>query len=117
MREQWHLHGGDELAVFKHVLEIGRVARDPVEPGQRDAPCAVTSLGMYDRVQGDQGHAQVRCVQGDAVLAGPQDRVHAGGPRDGGATGTPPALVAGRDRGVAEVAATGPLQEIPADGG
>ena len=90
-----------------------RVAGQAVELGEGDGALAARPGDADDRLQRGQRDAHVRRVDGDALLARAQDRVHAVEAVDRGAAGARFALVAGRGR-VVEVVTARPLHQVAA---
>ena len=91
------------------------IARQPVEVGQRQGACrSIGRAQLHRGVQDDQRDGQVGGMAGDAVIARPEDREHAVLALDRGAAGAGSPLVAG-ETGVAEIAASCALQQVPAD--
>ncbi len=103
--------------MFQDVLPLGGTAGNAVELGQGHPAGARRVPKVDDGVKSDQGDGQIRSVQGDTGLVGTQDGVHPSRLVDGGTTCAGAAFVACPHRRVAEVAAPGALQQIPADGG
>src|ERR1700747_1319854 len=87
-----------------------------MEFGKRDAALAVFAGRQHARFQRGERDAHVRRMRGDAVLARPQDRVHAVDPFDRGAAAARFALIARRGR-IVEIEAARSLQEIAPGGG
>ena len=106
-------HRGDELARSERRVEVGAVAGQAVELGDRDGSLASGSRHPHDGLQGRQGDAHIGWVRGDAGIAVPEDRVIAVVPFDGRAAAPRLALVARRG-GVVEVGAAGPLHQVAA---
>jgi hypothetical protein len=108
--------GNDDLAVAHGVVALGVVAGQTVEIGEGNVAPAFRALDFDHGCEGGERHAHVRRVGGDAVFAGAEDGVDAVDAADRAAAGAGVALVAGR-RGVVEIVAAGPLQEVSAGRG
>ncbi len=71
---------------------------------------------MDDRVERDERHGKIAGIGCDAGLAGAEHRVVAGDAVERGAAAAGRAFVAGgEDRGIAEIGAARPLQQVAAD--
>src|SRR6266849_5908982 len=101
----------DDLVRPQIAVELRRIARQTMEIGKRDAALAALAGRQHARLEGGERDAHVRGVGGDAMLARPQDRVHAVDAVDRRTTAPRLALVAGRRR-IVEIQAAGSLQEI-----
>src|SRR5437879_9562957 len=91
-------------------MSVDRVrrARQAMEVGKLHAALAALAGGQHARLEGGERDAHVRGVRGDAMLARPQDRVHAVDPVDRRTAAARFALVAWRGRIVEiEAARTG----------
>jgi hypothetical protein len=109
--------GGDQLAGTQRGLDLGAVAGQAVELGDRDAPPrAVRGHGLHLGIERAHGDRHVGGVGGDAPVAGAEHRVDAVEPLQRGAAGAGLALVAGLGD-VVEVVAARPLQQVAAGGG
>ena len=86
-----------------------------MEFGKRNAALPVSAGCQHARFQGGERHAHVGGMRGDAVLARPQDRVHAVDPLDRRAAAARFALVARRGR-IVKIEAARPLEEIASGG-
>ena len=89
-----------------------------VELAHGDRARAPGPLRMDDGVEGDQRHAHVRGMDGDALIGrarDPEDRVHAILPLERGAAAAGDPLVA-RPGDVAKIGAARALHEVAADG-
>ena len=86
-----------------------------MEFGKRNAALAVFAGRQHARFQGGERDAHVGGMRGDAVLARPQDRVHAVDPLDRRAAAARFALVARRGR-IVKIEAARPLEEIASGG-
>ena len=114
-RKQRDLDRGDQLAVRENVLEVGSIARDDVELGQRDAPFAVrpwmctTVSSATSGTQRSEACSAMQCSLAPRIAcirAGPLMAAHP----DPGAR----LLHAGTAR-IAEVATARALQQVAAD--
>ena len=83
---------------------------------QRDLALAIAAFDLHDRIEGDQRHAEIRRMGGDAGLAPAEHGMQPVFAVAGVATRTGLAFVAGAG-GVVKVSAARPLQQIAADGG
>ena len=99
------------------VLNIGAIAWTDVELGQPDAPLAVCAEDVHRGVERGQRHAEVEGVQGDAVLARAEDRVHPRHTSDGGTARPGRALVARGHRRVANHCKAETIDEFFVDDG
>jgi len=57
--EQRDLDRGDQVAMRENVLQVGSIARDTVELGQRDAPFAVCPKDVHEGIERDQRYAEI----------------------------------------------------------
>ena len=110
--ERGHRHRGDQRAGRQRGLHLRGVAGQRVELGQRDRRPLVP---VHPGVQRGQGDGHVGRVRRDAVLGRAEDAELAVHALDRRAAGAGRALVAGLGD-VLEVAATGALQQVAADG-
>ena len=81
--------------------------------GKRNAALSGKTGDMHHGLERGQRHAHVGGMRRDAGLAGAEDRVHAIEPLNGRAAAARLALIAGR-RGVVEIQASRPLQQVAA---
>src|SRR5208283_3691732 len=106
----------NNLARFQHALPFRRVPRKSVKHFERNFPPPCYGLDLDNGVERGQRYAEVRRVCRDAALAPPQDGMKSIPAAAGVTARTAFAFIAGA-RGVVEVCATRPLQEIAADRG
>src|SRR5688572_14191643 len=86
-----------------------------VEKVERDLAATGCALYLDDRVERHEGHAEIRWMRRDAVLAPAQDGVGTIIALDGVASRARRALIAGARR-IIEIGAACPLQQISARG-
>src|SRR6185312_17346946 len=88
----------DDLVRLQGGVDFRRVARQALEVGKGDAALAAGAGDQHARLERGERHAHVRRVCGDAMLARPQDGVHAVDAVDRRAAAARRALVAWRRR-------------------
>ena len=109
----WKLHRRDELVRLEVRVALGRVQRESMEVRKRNRAFARGPYHLDFGVQGGERNAHVGGMRRDASLARPEDCVHSVEAIYGRAAAARLALVTGR-RGVVEIVAARPLQEITA---
>ena len=107
---------GDQVARLEHGLTLRRVSRQEMEIANRNAALALAAAHMDRCFQRGHGDVHVGGIRCDAMLARAKDRETAIEAIDRRATRARLALVA-RHRGVAEIDATRPLQQVAAGRG
>ncbi len=109
-------HRDDHLTGLQHVLALRCVIRQAVKRFERDLPPPRSAFDLDDSVERDQRHAEIRRVCRDAALTPPQYGVKPVFAAASIAARAGIALITG-SCAIVEVSATGPLQQIAANGG
>jgi len=109
-------HRDDELTRFERVVLVRHRAGQTVKRLHRDLAPAMPAFDLRDRVESRQRHAEIGRVGRDTVVAPAEHRVKTVVATAGIAARSGRTFVAGAGR-VVEIAATGPLQQIAAEGG
>src|SRR5712675_3281470 len=113
-RLAWQPQGDDQIARLEGAFSFGRVARETVKRLHRNFALAGLALDFHNSVEGDQRHAEIRRMGGDAGLAPAEYGMQSILAVTGIATRARFALVAGAG-GIIEIATSRTLQQIAAD--
>src|SRR6266850_2401012 len=114
-RLAWQPQGDDQIARLKGAFSFGRVAGQTMKCLHRNFAPAGSALDFHNSVEGDQRHAEIRRMGGDAGLAPAEYGMQSILAVTGIATRARFALVAGAG-GIVEIATSRTLQQIAADG-
>src|SRR5438270_8189837 len=101
----------DQVAGLEHGLALWRVARQDMEVANRNSALAFCSADMNGSLERSHGYVHIGRICRNALLARAEDREVTIKAIDRAATGARLALVT-RHRGVAEIHATRPLQQV-----
>src|ERR1700722_17904129 len=108
------IHGRNDLAPRKMVVDLRRVAGKSEELGERNPPCAACRAQFHDGIERHQGDAHVGGMYCDTGLAAPQDRVTSIETLKCTAARSRLALVAAIKPRIIKIAATRALKDVAA---
>src|SRR6266436_3370734 len=111
----WQPQRDDQITRLEYTFPLGRIAGETVKRLDRNLALAGSALDFHNSVEGDQRHAEIRRMGGDAGLAPAEYGMQSILAVTGIATRARFALVAGAG-GIVEIPTSRPLQQITADG-